>query len=402
MLHYAKVTSVQDLQELTKTVDSTFEKLIAQGDLWNYLYETEDEKEKDDIIDVERDWYNTAYSLSLELREELKPYVDFFESRELTRRELVRKFSRMRNTLRRLTKLDIHHCLRTHNSRCLEEASTKTINDLKYVAKYWNRIEEYRAIEEEIRHGEFLIVNDFGFSPDEYEGALEVLDRATHRIGRSGKFERILYGKVILTTARALGSRGNDIISGLYNGGMDTVSLAVEATFSPASVGSLVHEFGHRLWRKLLTKEERAKYVRSFGWIGRDQMEQAWKLLEKSNFRLAPVLKQFSDPILKATIKDYWNSALAKYKRIFGSRSNQEIRDDLENASYGQGQLKLYFLGTEDFYEPAVLVPLSSVTRYGLTDPEEDFCETFMFYCMSWGMKNTSLERFESAVEKYL
>ena len=45
------------------------------------------------------------------------------------------------------------------------------------------------------------------------------------------------------------------------------------------------------------------------------------------------------------------------------------------------------------YYKPKQPFPVRTVTWYGKKNPEEDFCEAFMYWCMGWDMDEEFEER---------
>lgn len=342
------------------------------------------------------------------LKDELQSLADTLNGFSISRPEEAQKFTRLRNTFGRLLYINSAYDFDEYDEGSkgspdqAEKLRNAILKDLNYIAKYWKRLERYQALEKEFTSGPFTIVNEFGYTPSEYEPAVEILDRAASAIKARG-FKELLYGKVVLTTQRRL--RGDAI--GQYNYGIDVIYLAVD--YPEEKPATLIHEFGHRLWSKFLTEDQKAAFVSSFGWLSLQQLKLEWQYLEEAEFSLARALRRVTNPGFRDDLKIRWNYALNTatryHEKYYGSKSYTRDRvKTITNTPISLRKLKEVFFDNhgpgsglkEDYFKPKRPIPATSVTRYGLTSPEEDFCETFMFYCMGWRMAQDLKERFTS------
>lgn len=273
-------------------------------------------------------------------------------------------------------------------------------------------MERYQKIEKTFEHGPYTIVNDFGYSPDEYEPVLELLDKLTKTL-ISKRFSNLCYGTIGLTSQQALGkvSSGDQIV-GEYNSEHDLVYVAVDQDFNQNTLPTLLHEFGHRLWEEILSDQQRDEYVESFGWISKGELEAAWQLLMDYDFQASKAWKNVDDPILRADFKKRWNLAFGKLKRKYRKYYGFTVADlrhwlvksvEEDKSHHGMlTSLEDFFFTSKwgtylNYYKPLARnfsYKFESVSHYGLTNPEEDFCEIFMYHCMGWKINDRLKKRF--------
>ena len=387
-------------REFTRAPDESVAQKEA-ADKLNFLDPANDYKDARDIRDAFDD---QVY----ELQELLKPEITYLvEQAEqvVSRPEEARKFARLRNSIKRLEKFVETSSVFWPNDDSLAKLRKATLGGLSYIAKYWHRLERYQAIERNIPHGPFTLVNEYGYSPEEYEGVLTYLDRASVIIKKKG-FVYLLYGDVVMTTKAAIRKYLNTPNAvGVYDQFEDKIYLAVDRSGGDASeiVATLIHEFGHRLWRKVLTSTQRKQYIESFGWFSKNTVEQLWEVIEESNYNIRAATKKVSDPTLVEEMKIRWRRAAASVTRYYKVGLKEFLTWVRESDISPEARtFKNAFLRTEDsdYIKPTTKPESVSVTNYGLTNPEEDFCETFMYYCMDWKMNPYSEERFLTAVGK--
>jgi hypothetical protein len=363
--------------------------------------------------EISNDFEMTRDQLGKYLEDELGAITHLLW-KQITRPDEKRKFTRMRNALEKVVVPflgDPEDYYKTGVSAGTDpkEYVEQTLKTLRYLKNYWHRIERYQKVQREIKHGPFTIVNEYGYQPGEYERELGYFDEAATRVGKMG-FDSLLYGDVALTTLKALG--GSFI--GMYYGPSDKVYIAVDWVNHTTDkreqpVPVLIHEFGHRLWRKFLPAEAQAQFVSAYGWINSQDVEAWWNSLVGNSLSLAKTKKEH--PYAADEIEWRWKKALRivkKEEQMSAKRIRQIFTDtepELKEWEYRVDvskerllkMLKTVFVGRKwydtdsepkPYYKPRK-GPASSgkhVTWYGKKSPEEEFCERFMFWCMGWKM----------------
>lgn len=352
--------------------------------------------------------------------------------KQITRPEEQRKFRQMRNALEKVVYPflgdpdDYYHEDMVNIVIDPSEYVESTLKALRYLKNYWHRIERYQKVQREIPHGPFTLINEYGYQPGEYDKELAYFDKAATLVKKIG-FGKLLYGKVLLTTTSTLGE--NTI--GMYDPRMDGISLAVDWVSMTKDkregpVPILIHEFGHRLWQKFLPTRAKSNYVLEYGWISGADVAAWWERLVANNFVLAKTTREVDLELVADEIAWRWKKAVkatTDYQEISVKQMRQILRSGKDMPIGPESsqwrvivkpeavlkQLKRVFFGLGmyhqetvplDYYKPRTPVPARSVTWYGETDPEEDFCEAFMFYCMGWKMEPEFENRLVDALSK--
>ena len=377
--YQALVTSKGDIDALIEEV----------GPYLRALEEVSERYADDPSYDNEADFKGFKQELGDLLSSELSQVLDDLEQ-QITRPEEARKFTIMRNKVNNMMRWwDRYNKVGPKTNPYYYQK--QTIDTLNYLKRYWHRLERYKAIPKEIKHGPFTLINEYGYTEGEYDDVLELFDEAAQRIDKKG-FRELLYGDVVLTTQKAMGSNA----VGQYDPFEDYIDLAVDWKGTGGAVAVLCHEFGHRLWRKLLTSEEQEQYTYDFGWICKKDLEELWEALEANNFSLRLVKKGLTE-VLRFELDYRWKSVLSYLKRYM-HLTTKEVREALAREnSHERSIAKRHFTHLKTTGEvcvkPKMLVETTSVSRYGLTNPEEDFCEAFTWYCMGWKLNPISEQR---------
>lgn len=408
-MRFALVTTRPELQLLLQQVEDQFQQLERLYQLYrahggaSYARDQPEPDEAEAIIrqhdpqgqyedqhDVREPFDDQVYRLQKIIDKEIPTLLDWADQ-PVTRPEEARKFALMRNRIQDLeTFTEIAHAWPDEFPRYQK----LVLQPLRYIYKYWHRLERYQQVEREIPHGPYVLINEYGYGAGEYDGALQVLDQTTERLGQRG-FDELAYGDVVLTTNKAL---GGDVV-GRYNRFQDRVWLAVDYDPDQQSVPVLLHEFGHRLWAVLLTAEDKARYVEAFGWISQRQLQAWWELLEQVGFDLRQALRRIKDPRDQLELRKRFQSAMRKAARVQHVTVKELRTEMLDGYRAYVLTVRQEFLGFGDEYaEPKHDFTTLSVSSYGHTDPVEDFCETFMHYCMGWAIDPEIETRFLTAL----
>ena len=228
---------------------------------------------------------------------------------------------------------------------------------LKSLSRLEGRLDDYKAIERNFKHGPFEIRNDYGFRVEEYEEPLKILEKASDAVGRAG-YGKVLYGTVVLASQSKMPSRN---AAGVYVNQSDLIYLNVESKYRYDAVYTIVHELGHRYWYKFLSDPQREAYEDAYSGTSRNltvaDREAMYLALEKANFdpKLARTL--LSGP-LKDILPEYWKLA----KGIFKSPN---VSPETKKRNFTLPSVKYFHFESE---RP------TSVTDYGRTNVREDFC----------------------------
>lgn len=237
-----------------------------------------------------------------------------------------------------------------------------------------------------IPHGRFKIINDHGYTSDEYAAPLEVLDAAADIVTKAG-FGNCVYGEVELAsvTHRFFNH------AGLYQSDEDSIQLNVAVTPRFDLVYTLVHELGHRLWHKFLSSTARDQYEDDYFGAAKvitvADRELFWEALEKADFnarRTKALLPESLRPLFEA----YWVGIKKKHK------------SDLPRT---------FPRGLPDYWYRAIVRPnaryvvvdpasVQSVTDYGKKNVREDFAEVFAHFCTKKPLTDDAKARFERAL----
>lgn len=420
----ALVESQDDASQLVRFAD---EKLQEMADLHDaYEEETTDKDDPNRVLitlkaqEMQDRFRSLMSELGTKLEKELQQILKELQ-RNLSRPEERRKFVLMRNKLKGLTipflgnpySDDLYDTGEVYISTDPKKYVDPTLEALWYLEKYWHRIERYQEIQHEIPHGPFTILNEYGYRPGEYDKELGYFDDAAVRVGKMG-FNELLYGRVILTTRRAL---GKNLIGQYWPRGdfiklaVDWVDRAKDQREKPVPV--FIHEFGHRLWNKFLPDKAKTDYVASYGWVSGEMLSDLWQHLLGNNFSLKRAKKGLP-PILTMELDWRWKRAVREAKTSYGV-SMQELRQlmmgthpnfnikpesilkVLQVAFYTQ-HWSSEKVEPPAYVKPRLPIDVVSVTWYGKKSPEEDFCEAFMYYCMGWKMEPVFEERLVKAL----
>ena len=287
----------------------------------------------------------------------------------------------------------------------LDKYEKVIIGGLRYVVKYWHRFDKYtKDIPKSWKHGPFDIINSYGYQPQEAESILALLDVTTNLLAKRG-FEELLYGDVAMTTMSHLSGsdRQSGVTVGQYRPLDDVVELAVDYDPDRQGVFTLLHEFGHRFWNKFMNKEDRVHYAESLGYFSQEDIFALWKLFEAAEFDIRKAVKQLDDPELIKELRIRWKKAGRSAARSLGVTVREMLEwlwDDDYNSKY---LLRDKFMSKGgDFYseylKPSFPSRFKSISHYGTTDPEEDFCELLAHYCMGTLPKGELMDRFLLAV----
>jgi len=326
------------------------------------------------------------------LAKELRPLGGLLEGVRVQRRDEQRKLK----TVTKKVKLIQRYTTPGHMQEFFQGAGIEpntygvqlSMEDLvdtaKGILRYYDRIEGYRSLEQSFQHGPFTMLNIYGYRPDEYEGALVVLDKAAEAVRAAG-FSSVLYGEV-----RIVGGDSNRGFAGKFRGETDTVLLNADASNRFSSVYTLVHELGHRHWFKVLNRSQREAYDEAYAGTSTvltvAQRETMWEAWKKSGYN-ARKMKRLLPPALF----DLWR---VYYKELKGSVATVpdprlDISEDLVKKLVVKPGIRFWTL--EEFGLP------SSVTDYGRTSVIEDYAEVFAHFVLGKTLTEDAKSRFMQA-----
>ena len=429
--HNALVQSKSDVEKLIRYAEEQLDVLVALHDQYGAMLQEDDEgvtritNESGIVYD---EFQYTSERLGKYLEDELAALSKLLWQ-QITRPEEQRKFVRMRNALEKVVvpflgdPEDYYQEDKIDANSDPKEYVGPTLKTLRYLKNYWHRIERYQEVECQFKRGPFTVLNEYGYQPGEYDQELVYLGGAASRVSAMG-FDSLLYGDVVLTTVKGLG--GNFI--GMYYSVEDKVYLAVdyvprEEGKRDAPIPVLIHEFGHRLWKKFVPQDAKDHYVVSYGWLSGYDIAALWQHLEDSGFSLARAKQGQSDRTIEE-LHERWKKAVRVAKKAY-----QISMKDMRLILSGEGRpplqegearmvvkrdglvrrLKGAFYGREgylknpqpfDYYKPRGSGDADAITWYGRKNPEENFCESFMYFCMGWDMPPKFEARLLAALEQ--
>lgn len=102
--------------------------------------------------------------------------------------------------------------------------------------------------EEGHQYGEMTLV---GFSPKDLENTIKILDSSKKLMKKIG-MEKAFYGKVVATSAKS------SKLLATYHGDTDHITLRPDGLKVQPDI-TIIHELGHRIWRKYLSEEQKKK-----------------------------------------------------------------------------------------------------------------------------------------------
>lgn len=253
-----------------------------------------------------------------------------------------------------------------------------------YLSRNVDRLVGYGEIEREFAHGPFRIRNPYGFRPDEYQAPLAVLDAAADAIRTAG-FGSVLYGDVILTGAKGAG------FAGRYHMANDTVELNVDSRFRHDATYTMVHEFGHRHWFRVLSDSAREAYTDAYhgtadGLTVADR-EAILDALVRADFSAARAARLLPDRLAAVVVQYVRERAGAETQRAL--RNQWGLRPDEVRVRLVLPRTRVYYL---DGVRP------QSVTDYGRTNEREDYAEVFAHVVLGKTVAGRAYDRFVAAV----
>ena len=206
--------------------------------------------------------------------------------------------------------------------------------------------------------GRIKVINQSPLDPAQ---TIDLIKRATQLIGNSGvpRLSDVLYGDVLMVGD--VGRKKN--VLAMYYSKDDHIEVRVLKRFGSHELTSVIHEFGHRYWRKFASKDMQAHWKHHHNMMlytfPNVDMPKVGDVLEARKGNL---------PIVSETSTAYITSD-------GGSYDKQNVRKVLvENARRS-----------------------SFPTLYAATDAEEHFCESLSLFCVG-DLKAAHLEVFKKIV----
>lgn len=193
--------------------------------------------------------------------------------------------------------------------------------------------------------GPFTVHNTVGAEGRELEMIRDLVRKAVKFIRKMDvpKSDGLLYGDVLL-----VGRLQQAHTMAWYSETKDTISLSVRKNVDSESLHYLIHEFGHRLWRKELARSVKRNWAR---WHGRAERKGYDMPLPDVGDPLGFDLQGMDEPVIQKIDGD----------RYYVSEDGYLTIDQIYDAY------------TEEFAYP---------TRYAAVSKEEHFCEAFAMYAM--------------------
>ena len=270
---------------------------------------------------------------------------------------------------------------------------TRIPNLIASISRMADRIQDYTTRPKEMIHGNFTVINNFGYTTEEIAGPLSVLDATTEKIKDAG-FSQVLYGTIVLGNKAP-----RDNWAGTYIMSADLIELAQNARHRFDIVYTLVHEFGHREWYKFLTPEQQQQYEAAYAGTAQyrltvEDRQRFWNALLAVDFntrRLPQVLSAEEAAIARS----YYTSQITKEIRdlLRSKRMAWEMWQDLVDNT---ALFRFVRPNTPLVYPTVKSV---SVTDYGDTSVKEDFAEVFAHVVLGMQVKPDALTRFTNATQ---
>lgn len=231
--------------------------------------------------------------------------------------------------------------------------------------------------DQEIKHGQFIVIPDAGLTKKQLDGALSALDEAASKI--HPKFPQILYGKVFLT------SHLKKNTAAWYSEDSDTLAINVKTAKRVNDVFTIIHELGHRHYFKFLGKANKDKFWNlstrkiydtvKFDAKLRKQLADEAVSMATQRIRGLPVPKM-SD-LLELWLKS--RNPIGDIPKTVTKFLNLQISgDDLHKAVMGKGD-------AEVMSDKLLHGPLH-VTQYGATSPKENYADGFAHFLLGMDM----------------
>ena len=330
-----------------------------------------------------------AKALYTEMAKELRPTAFALDGLAMQRPDEARKLKNVIYQLHRIkhrTRPEIFNDSAgpRDTGRIIQYAIEELDEALKALLRVQDRFETYKTVEQKLQHGPYTVINNYGYRPDEYAGALAVLDKATAAITKSG-FGSAAYGDIVLE-----GFQKGDAYSGFYLNHQDLIRLKVETKYRMDVVYTLVHELGHRVWFKQISSEKRDAYTEAY--MGSTQTlsvadrELFWKALVAADFSAAGARRRLPTE-LQELFSTYWKEFPGLKPKI--NISEAQLED-----------LHRHFVVPNRKYHVFKAQLPDSVTDYGQTNVQEDFAEVFAHYCTGMSLTPDAAARFSTATGK--
>lgn len=356
------------------------------------------------------DKFREAKNLFIQMKKLIDGFVQTVENTNLpTRKEEARKVKNLKDLLFILKtrgNIDILNKqpenyntaagLLTDFSR-LNEVWAKAMNIFK-------RIEQYSKLEKSFKSGNFEIINEYGFTPEEYGPILKIFEEACEKIEQDG-LGKLLYGKVFLKTEKDIGTN----TSAQYIVGEDIIYLNVsDQLLRFFGTYNIIHELGHRLWFKFLNNSLKNTYedyyYQGLDLLTKKDRDLMWITLVDTDFDLKKTLN-----ILPKNLKEELINRVKKAQkeldvkldffkvehRTLSEEVYRPIERRFREIIVGKG-LKPDEIGGNKYEKPFFTSKTSeenwhknrkTVTKYATKDVLEDFAENFAYYVFYSNLK---------------
>ena len=194
--------------------------------------------------------------------------------------------------------------------------------------------------------GPFTVHNVINLSGEKLGIAEDLITKASRFIRQSGipHSRKLLYGDVFLT-----GQIQRAKTNAWYDIRADNISVRIKGTIDSETVHSLVHEFGHRLWRLFLGKDVQLQWHRWHRRVGRERPDVD---LPKEGELLGFEVSGLGEPVVEKV----------EANRFYVGDGGGYVTYDQVMKTYKQ--------------------KFSFPTPYSSVSAEEHFCEAFAMYCM--------------------
>ena len=236
---------------------------------------------------------------------------------------------------------------------------------------------QFKDTDDEVKHGPWVLVKMPGVSGKAMTGAIQALDEATRLVSK--RFPQVTYGKVFVSERL---SGANTLALYTFDG--DVVYLSLRARNSVGDVYAIIHELGHRYFKKF--------------WNDAKAKDQFRRLSTETAYETVVYTPKQKDALAKDLLaqvvsrkkggKPKAAPALDDYLEHFQPIDLSDLKDLVRGATQGgakeakalvDGFLRM---GPDSIQTDKVIREPLAVTSYGKTSWEENFSEAFAHYLM--------------------
>lgn len=336
----------------------------------------------------------TAKLLFKEMGRELVPLAGVLEGVKIQRPEEQRKLRNVKQWLSWIARKFDPKYMEKYLSENPEHAipfSLERIEDtLKSLSRVQDRLEGYTKLEKEFRHGPYKIINKYGYTSEEYNAPLKLLDEASEAVKKAG-FGSVVYGDVHLVSVKGAG------FAGRYHSQGDYIELNVfiGKDIFPADSSTMIHELGHRYWHKKLSDAQREAYTEAYlsgvDVLTLEDRKDMFQALVKTNFSVRDAVRHLKDPKLASLFLAYCREFKGNFLPFKEWAKAYAKEETWVYNSFVHPKFRIWRL--EKGRQPV------TVSDYAKGKVGEDYAETFRWYVHGWRIPAEVVKRFVPTME---